>query len=198
MPSAKQARALLTAICLLIVPSLALAENRKSAVEFAGLWSFIRYDSNAGLDSDFAPTALVGFHFTKRHAGELSLTTTTSTAEEGGFSVDVDILRAGYTYNAYPRERVVSFFRSGFGTMALHPENDPDASERLASADHQLMFYGGAGVRFFFNDKIALRLDGTIDFIDGPEGFAHADIQATGSVGVSFVLGGVDENQPAP
>jgi hypothetical protein len=198
MPSAKQARTLLIAISLLIVPSLTSAENRKSSIEFAGLWSFIRYDSNAGLDADFAPTAQLGFHFTKRHAAELSLTTTTSSAEQGGFNVDVDILRAGYTYNAYPRERVVSFFRSGIGMMALHPEDDPDPSVRLESPDHQIMVYGGAGVRFFFNDTIALRLDGTIDFIDGPDGFAHADIQATGSVGVAFVLGGTDESPSTP
>ncbi len=201
MPSAKQARTLLivTFLLILIMPSQALAENRKNSVEFGGLWTFIRFDSNAGIESDFAPTAQLGFHFTKRHAAELSLTTTNATADKGGFKVDTDILRAGYTYNAYPRERWVSFFRSGIGTMALHPEDDPDASGGdLESTDHQLMIYGGAGLRIFFNDMIAFRIDGTIDFIDGGDGFAHADVQATGGMGVVVVLGGTDEAPATP
>lgn len=198
MPSAKQARTLLIATFLLIAPSMAHAENRKNSIEFGGLWTFVRFDTNAGLESDFSPTAQLGFHFTKRHAAELSLTTGTATADFGGFKVDVDILRAGYTYNAYPRERFVSFFRSGIGMMSLHPEEDPDASSRLDSADHQIMFYGGAGLRIFFNDTIAFRIDGTIDFIDGGEGFAHADVQASGGVGVVIVLGGSDEAPATP
>jgi len=197
MPSAKQARALLIAMSLLIVPSLALAENRRNSVEFGGLWTFIRFDSNSKIDSETAPTAQLGFHFTKRHAAELSLTTGAASADVGGFKIDVDILRAGYTYNAYPRERIVSFFRAGIGVMSLHPEPDPEAPDRLQDDDNQLMAYGGAGIRFFFNDTIALRIDGTVDFLDGGEGFAHADVQAAAGIGVIMVLGGTDES-PAP
>jgi hypothetical protein len=92
---------------------------------------------------------------------------------------------------------MVSFFRAGIGTMALHPEDDPDASSQLDSQDHQFMVYGGAGVRIFFNDTIAFRLDGTVDFIDSGDGFAHASVQATGGLGVVIVMGGTDET-PAP
>jgi len=197
MPSAQQARTLLIATFLLIAPSMLHAENRKNAIEFGGLWTFVRFDSNAGIESEFAPTAQLGFHFTRRHAAELSLTTSTATADSGGFKIDVDILRAGYTYNAYPRERFVSFFRAGVGMMSLHPEDDPDASSRLNSSDHQLMAYGGAGLRIFFNDMIAFRIDGTVDFVESGDGFAHADVQATGGMGIVVVLGGTDET-PAP
>lgn len=199
MPSPKQARTLLIVTLLLIImPSLALAENRKSAVEFGGLWTFIRFDSNSGIESEFAPTAVLGFHFTKRHAAELSLTASTSTAKEGGFKIDTDVFRVGYTYNAYPRERFVSFFRSGIGVMAIHPEDDPDASDDLDSSDHQIMIYGGAGLRIFFNDKLAFRIDGSLDFVDSGDGITHPDVQATGGMGLVIVLGGTDETPATP
>lgn len=186
-------KALLCTVVTLL-PAAAFAENKAGSWELGLLSSFVRFDSQSELDSRFAPSLLVGYNFTKRHGAELMFTSTTATPNAGpSIATDVDILRLGYTFNASPRPKLGSFFRIGLGVWKIDPEDNPDASERLAESDSNPVIYSGGGIRYFFKPWLAGRLAGTVDFIDAGDGFANADVQATGEIGVSFLLGGHEE-----
>jgi hypothetical protein len=186
-------KALLCA-ALTLLPAAALAENKRGSVELGALTSYVRFDSQTQIDSRFAPSVLVGYNFTRRHGAELMFTSLTATPDSGrSFKIDVDIFRLGYTFNAYPREKMVSFFRLGAGVWKLDPEEHPAASEALAESDSNPLIYSGGGIRYFFKPWLAARLAGTVDFIDSGDGFANAEVQATGELGVSFLLGGREE-----
>jgi hypothetical protein len=179
---------------LTLLPAVALAENKRGSVEVGVLTSFVRFDSQSELDGRFAPSLLVGYNFTRKHGAEFMFTSTTATPNAGpSIATDIDIIRLGYVYNAFPREKMVSFFRLGAGIWKIDPEDHPDATERLAESDSNPMIYSGGGIRYFFKPWLAGRLAGTVDFIDGGDGFANADVQATGEVGVSFLFGGREE-----
>jgi hypothetical protein len=190
-------KALLCTVVALL-PALLFAENKSGSVEVGGLLTFIRFDSQTELSSRFAPSLVVGYNFTKRHGAEFLLTSTTATPRTGpSIATDIDMLRVGYTFNAYPREKMVSFFRLGLGIWKIDPEENPEASDRLSESDSDLMIYSGGGVRFFIKPRLAIRLAGTVDFIDVGDGFSNPDVQATGELGVSFLLGG-HEDVPKP
>ncbi len=66
---------------LLISP--VFAENDDGTWEVGGFMSFFRFDPDSDLDSRFAPSVLVGYNFTKRHSGEFTFSTLTTSAESG-------------------------------------------------------------------------------------------------------------------
>src|SRR5262245_18677117 len=95
---------------LALVPAAALAENKDGSIEVGLFATWLRFDPQSELDSRFAPSFLVAYNFTKRHGAEVIFTSATATPDAGAsFPVDLDIMRIGYTYNAYPREKMVSF-----------------------------------------------------------------------------------------
>ena len=184
-------KAVLCSTLLALVPTALLAENKEGSFELGLFTTWVRFDPQSDLDSRFATTFLVGYNFTKRHGGELVFTSTTATPDGGAsFPVDVDMMRLGYTYNAYPKEKMVGFFRMGVGVWKIDPEEHPDAPERLEDSQSEPMIYSGGGLRYFFKPWLALRIAATVDFIDSGSGFPNADVQATGDLGVSFLLGG--------
>ena len=176
-------------VALALVPTLTLAANKHHSVEFGGAYTFIRFDSGSPLDGRFAPSLILGYNFTKRHGAELLYTSTTATPNTGpSVGTDVDILRLGYTFNAYPREKLVSFFRAGLGIMALDPQEDPRVPEQ--DKDTRTMMYSGGGVRMFITERFAIRLAGTIEAIETGNGLLSGDVQATGELGAVFIIGG--------
>lgn len=176
-------------VALALVPTLTLAANKHHSVEFGGAYTFIRFDPDGSLDARSAPSLILGYNFTKRHGAELLFTSTTATPDTGpSVGVDVDILRLGYTFNAYPREKLVSFFRAGLGVMALDPQEDPSVPEQ--EKDTRAMMYSGGGVRMFITERFAIRLAGTIEAIETGNGLLSGDVQATGELGAVFIIGG--------
>jgi hypothetical protein len=184
-------KTLLCTPLMALLPAAALAQNKEHSIEVGIFTSFLHFDSQAELDTRFAPTVLVGYNFTKKHGGEFLWTDTTATPDQGdSFPVDVTIIRFGYTYNAYPKEKIVSFFRLGAGIFKLDPEENAAAPERLESSENNPMIYSGGGIRLFIKPWIAVRVAGSVDFIDAGDGFANADVQGTADFGLSFVFGG--------
>ena len=187
------------ALILVLLPVSLRAENMKHSFELGAGFNFLHFDGQTNLASTIGPSLLVGFNITKRHGVELGGTFLTATPSEGAsFPVDVGVLRAGYTYNAYPRKKIVSFFRVGVGRFAISPERDPDAGSSLQDNDARLMVYTGGGVRFFLKDWMGIRVSATFDAIDNGNGAGHLATQASGELGVIFLLGGVEaEAEPA-
>jgi len=199
MPSMNRlARPALVVLVLMLVPASLRAENMKHSLELGAGFNFVRFDGETALDYTFGPSVLAGFNLTKRHGVELGLTLLTATPDQGAsFDTTVSILRAGYTYNAYPRSKMVSFFRIGLGRFAIDPERDPDAGKALQHNDANLMVYAGGGLRYFFNEWVGMRLSATFDAINTGNGIGHLGTQASGELGVIFLLGGKETEEPA-
>ena len=173
-----------------MLPTTASAANKKGSVEIGASFSFIRVDPETELDNEVTGTLLLGYNFTKRHGIEGTYSSFEARPDGGDpFPIDVDVFRLGYTYNTYPREKMSSFIRAGVGQWIIHPEKNSTASQTLEDSNHRTLIYAGGGVRFFINDTIAIRLDGSIDAI-GRDGFLQPDLNGTAGLGVIFVLGG--------
>ncbi len=193
MPSFQRtAIALAVLFLLLAAPTTGWAENRHHSLEIGASAELTRFDSNSGMQTDTAPSALVAFNFTKRHGMEVAYSSRTVNPDAASFEVDVDILSIGYNYNAYPRERVVPFLRTGMGFRSLRPESDPDPTERLEDSDRNLFIYGGAGFRYFFTESVAMRIDGVLRFVEVDKGFLQPDVEGTLAFGAVFLVGGRD------
>ena len=191
----RSAPALAIASLVLIMPSLLQAENRRHSMELGGTMNFHRFDSDAGIESEYGPTAIAGFNFTKRHGIEATYATFTGASDDVPFEVNVDIITLGYTFNAYPRERIVSFFRSGVGMMVVDAKSDKPEASQIDSDGRNPLLYGGAGIRFFVNDNVAIRLDAALLFVEIEDGFVKPDVHGTIGLGAVVLIGGSD---PAP
>ncbi len=184
-----------------LLSSPAQAQNEDGSFELGAAFSYILFDDNTVLDKDFTGSVSLGYNFTKRHMGEIQFTAGTASTDRGAaLEVDYDILRIGYVYNAFPTEKRVSFFRAGAGIQSIQPEEftgSGSISDRLKEDSDDLVIYAGGGIRWFLNQRFAIRLAGSLDFVDaGEDGITGPDIQATADLGVSFLLGG--GAQPAP
>lgn len=178
-------------VLLPFLPALSLAQNKDGSAEIGLAYTFDHFDSQTGLSYRVAPSIMVGYNFTKRHGAELEYTSLTATPRQGeSFSVDVDILRLGYLFNAYPKPKVVSFFRFGAGIFSLNPEDHKKGPSRLEEGKTSSMIYSGGGLRWFIRPKIGIRLAASIDFVNSGRGFINGDVQAAGDLGFVFLMGG--------
>lgn len=195
MPSRFRAVRLAVALAVLaILPSFALAANKAHSFEIGGAFTFVRFDTQMELSSRIAPSLILGYNFTKRHGGEMVYTSTKATPDNSDhFDVDVDIIRLGYTFNSYPRENMTSAFRFGVGMVRTDPDPAVNPSNPLSGRDTNPFIYTGGTYRYFFSDRIAMRLAATIDLISRQGGLANGDVEATGELGLVFMLGGTDE-----
>ena len=181
---------------LLLLPALALAQNKERSVELGLMYTFTHFDSQTGLAFKTSPTILVGYNHTKRHGLELMFNSMTATPRTGdSFLVDIDTLRLGYTFNAYPKPKVVSCFRIGAGVWVIAPESHVGGPDRLEDGDSNLLVYTGGAFRWYFHPRVGIRMGASIDFIDAGQGFTHPDVQATGDFGVVFLMGGREETE---
>lgn len=200
MPSISRfARPAVVALILVLLPASLRAENMKHSFELGGGFNYLHFDGQTSLDYTIGHYLLAGFNLTKRHGVELGVTMVTATPVEGSsFDTQVSVLRAGYTYNAYPRKKIVSFFRLGVGRFAIDPDRDPDAGSALESNDARFMLYTGGGVRFFITDWMGVRVSATWDVIDTGEGIGHLATQGSAELGMTFLIGGKEaEAEPA-
>jgi len=179
------------------LPVASWAETKAQSFEIGGALLFVRPDPDSDLSSRFAPRMILGYNFTKRHGAELLYDSFNMTPDNGpSFPIDVNVLRVGYVFNAYPKEKIVSFFRFGTGVWSLNPVDAPSgAPSNLVENDSNFMLYSGGGFRYFLRDNLALRFSATIDFVQSTPGIANNEIEATGEFGVTFVLGG---KEPSP
>ncbi|HET9480351.1 MAG TPA: outer membrane beta-barrel protein [Candidatus Polarisedimenticolia bacterium] len=178
-------------VALMLVSTDAPAQTKPGTFEIGAAATFVRFDTQAGIDSRFVPSFILGYYFTQRHGAELIFTTGSATPDKDPvIGIDFDIIRAGYTYNAYPKDKWSSFFRAGLGVLKLDPEPHPMSPERLEDSDDQYMVYSGGGARYHLGQRYAIRIAATVDFIDAGQGILNADLQATGELGFVFLLGG--------
>jgi hypothetical protein len=201
--ASRSARLTLALVMMAFLPGLArAAEIKAHSFELSVLPTFIRFDSQSGLNNKIAYSYLLGYNFTPRHGGELLYTSTTAKPDTGrSFPTDVEMIRAGYIFNAQPKQHSTSFFRVGVGRWKIDPQDlPPNPPSRLAEPHTGTMIYSGGGWRVQIWRFLSFRISGTIDLVDYGDGFLKADVQATGEAGLVFLIGGrsASEAPPAP
>ncbi len=187
----------LAILCLSFWP--AAAQNKDRSFELAAMFTWVRFDGDTALDDKTMPSFLVHYNFTKRHGTELMLTAGSPTPDRGDpIDIDVSILRAGYVFNAYQGDKVVSFFRFGTGLWNQDVEPHTGGPSRLKDDDTNLMMYSGGGARYFFAPRVAFRIGFAFDLIAIEHGLLNGDSQLTFDVGFSVLLGGTDAPEQEP
>jgi hypothetical protein len=179
----------------------AAAQNKDGSIELSAMYSWIRFDGDGALDDRIMPSFLLGYNFTKRHGTEIMWSTGTATPDRGDpFAVDIDILRTGYVFNAYPSQKIVSFFRFGMGLWNQDVEDHTGGPSRLQDDDTNFMLYSGGGARFFMTSWMAVRFAGAIDLIAIEHGLLNGDSELSFDLGLSFLFGGREapEDQEPP
>ena len=194
MPAIGRSARFLTILTLLVlVPAVSLAVTKKHSFEIGILQTFSRFDTQYDVSNEWYQTIEVGFNFTHKHGLEVSFASFTANPDVGvGFPITVNNGRVGYVFNKTSREKFVSLLRFGVGRQSIDPAPHVGGSQSIEDLDRNFMWYGGGGFRYFFNDWIGLRFDGTLDFVYTKAGLEAADIQGTGNVGLIFSIGGKD------
>jgi len=184
---------ILAALLLLAV----FAQGKASAAERSGQYEvspFVGYywfDNQTGYEDDIAWGVRFGHHYNENLEAELALAMVSSELGAGKdadlFQVQVDAL-----YNFTGMGKVVPYVAAGLGAGRYHPPS-------VSAGKYDPMVNYGVGVRFFFNDNLAARLD-----LRQPIGLDNADSHLMATAGISYFFGApkkalkVAEAAPAP
>ena len=164
------------------------AEIAAKSWELGGDLVHTTYDNDSLISDTFSYTFRGGYAIRSRHMFELDYNIGSADQDVKDSSVSYDITRITINYignfkNKKPDSKFAPYALFGIGLMSI---DDGDNS------DGGTIFRAGGGTRYFFNKKIALRIDGVL-------GHFHGDGEAIPrrsyfdfdfAVGVSFFVGG--------
>jgi opacity protein-like surface antigen len=159
----------------------ARADARANTWELNGLLSFTSFDNKTDLDNKSGFGLHVGYNLTKEHEVEFTWGQIKTKADFGfGPKVDVDLgqYTVGYLYNWHTSDKLTPFATVGAGSLRF-------STDRFGGSTSS-GWYGGGGVRFFWNKNWAVRIEG--DYLREASVGATSNYQ--GSVGVSWIVGG--------
>jgi len=149
------------------------------------------FEGNEGLENSAEYGLGFGYNFNKHWAAELTSTYSEVDVENTvNDEVQVYGLRLDALYHFLPDEEIVPYFVVGGGGLAYDVDN---LSSR--SGDHDLFTNYGFGLKFFFDDRTALRLDARhfTRFVDDNEsGDDQSNVyqNLVVSAGLNFQIGG--------
>ncbi|MCM2265137.1 MAG: OmpA family protein [Desulfuromonadales bacterium] len=151
------------AATLLLAPS-ALAGQREGAFTLSPMVGYHVFEGDQRTDDSVSYGLAVGYNLTKNWAFELDAryTPTETDFEAGANNFDVDVwtgsLNALYHFN--PDGSFVPYVVAGFGGMVFDG-GDTGVGDGADDGDDDsdFMLNAGAGVKYFFTDNVALRLD---------------------------------------
>lgn len=153
---------LATAASLLLAPS-ALAGQREGAFSLSPMVGYHVFEGDQRTDDSMSYGLAGGYNVTKNWTIEFDLRyTPTETDFDGGNNFDVDIwtgsMNALYHFN--PDGKFVPFLLAGFGGMLFDGgETGVGDGGDDGDDDTDFMLNAGAGIKYFFTDDLALRLD---------------------------------------
>ncbi len=110
------------------------------------------FDDDQNLDDGTVWSLGLGFNLTERAALEAVFSQTKADGETAATSdVDVRTYRLDALYHFMPQQNLVPYFAVGFGGIVTDPDNGRNQEHLLANV--------GGGIKYFFNDNVALRAD---------------------------------------
>lgn len=187
------ARVMLPALLLLVV----FGYGKAFAAELAGRFEvspFVGYywfDNETDYDDDPVWGGRFGYHYNDNLEAELALAAVSS---DLGSGQDADLLQVQLDalYNFTGMGKLVPYAAAGLGVAHYDPES-------VSANKYDVLINYGVGVRYFFTDNLAARLD-----LRQPVVFDDTDFNLMTTVGVSYFFGAakqpvkVAEVAPAP
>jgi hypothetical protein len=169
----------------------ARARSEDGSWEFGGYALYTRFPNDSTLDEDIGYGVRAGYSFKALHALEFDLTrVSTDHVELDGVSFDVDRMVVGWTRNFTPKAspKLSPFLTGGLGRIAV----EASASGVPSVEDTATLLRFGGGMRAFFTDRLAFRVDGVLSHWRGEGGAVPKEGQLTFdlAVGLSFVTKG--------
>jgi OmpA-OmpF porin, OOP family len=170
---------LVTAALFLSATSVASAQT-SGTFEISGFGRYTTFDDTLGLDDNVGGGGSLGFYLIKNLAIEAE-GAYTSTDGPLGSTVSNIPLRGRLTYNI-PLGGYASAIRLGAGYVRNQYREDADIDDDGAT--------GIVGLRWGFSEKLALKVDGTVDYVPSPEADRADDYTNLGvQAGLSLLLG---------
>lgn len=144
------------AAMLLLAPS-ALAGQREGAFSLSPMVGYHVFEGDQRMDDSVSYGLALGYNLTKNWSFELDARYTPAETDfTGGNNEDVDVwtgsLNALYHFN--PDGAFVPYLVAGFGGMVFEVDNVGGRDD-----DEDFMLNAGAGIKYFFTEDLALRVD---------------------------------------
>ncbi|NOQ51117.1 MAG: outer membrane beta-barrel domain-containing protein [Desulfuromonadaceae bacterium] len=149
----------LVLFCLLTSP--VWAEIQPGVFTLSPMIGGYVFDDDQNLEDSFLLSLGLGYNLNKNWAVEAVFTDTDADADNAsGSDTDVQTYRLDTLYHFMPDNKLVPYLAAGIGGISA----EPDVGGRH---DHLLANYG-AGIKYFFNENVALRAD-VRHLLDFPE-----------------------------
>lgn len=184
-------RAMLPALLLLVVFGYgkAFAADLAGKFEVSPFVGYYWFDNETDYDDDIVWGARFGYHYNDNLEAEVALA---AVASELGSGQDADLLQGQMDglYNFSGLGKLVPYVAAGIGVAHYDPKS-------VSAEKYDFLINYGVGVRYFFTDNLAARLD-----LRQPVVFDDTDFNLMTTVGVSYFFGApkrpVKEAAPAP
>lgn len=134
--------------------SVSFAGNRAGAITFALGDGYYRFDSKRHIDNTGVPYGSLGYDFTKHWGIEALLgffTTDSRLPIDHGKEVNGRLFAVDVVYHFFPYCCLEPYVLAGPGILSMNPNGNDANTEGNIN--------GAAGVQFFFNKDVALRLE---------------------------------------
>jgi OOP family OmpA-OmpF porin len=141
---------------MLLVAPAALAGQREGAFTLSPMIGYHVFEGDQRTDDAASYGLAFGYNITKRWAVELDARyTPTETDFAAGSDIDVWTGSLNALYHFNPDGPFVPYLVAGFGGMVFEVEDGLPGRDQ----DEDFMLNAGAGLKYFFSEDLALRLD---------------------------------------
>ena len=176
---------LLAGSLALIAATTASASNRPAAFTLTPQVGMMVFEGNQDLDPGLTGGLALGYNFGAHWGAEGVLTfTRAGQAVGGGDDIDVTAAHLDLLYHLRPQKRLVPYLSLGGGGLEFKANSEKD---------NDLLAGYGVGLKYFFFDDVALRIDlkhlFDINFHDTQKEHGHYNMLAA-TAGVLFQFGG--------
>lgn len=170
-------------ILALIGQGAANAAPAGGSFEISPFVGFHWFDNETDYDDDLVWGGRFGYLYNDNLEAELALAAVSS---ELGSGQDADLLQlqVDALYNFSDMGKLVPYVAAGIGVANYDPES-------VSAQEYDFLLNYGVGVRYFFTDNLAARLD-----LRQPVVFDDTDLNLMATVGISYFFGG--PKKPVP
>jgi OOP family OmpA-OmpF porin len=138
-------------VCLVLTGQTSMAEIRSGAVTLSPSGGGYIFEGNQPLKNAPAYGFGLGYNFDQRWAIEGVVHFVDTELDYDGSNVDAYIYHLDMLYHFQPSEQWVPYVAAGLGGITFNPENGNNDDELAANY--------GAGLKYFFSENVAFRLD---------------------------------------
>ena len=138
-------------VCVTFIARTAAAEIRPGEITLSPFVGGYIFEGDQDFDNGPAYGLGLGYNFDRHWTAEAVLNYVDTEMDTDGRNVDSYFYHIDGLYHFMPSERLVPYVGAGLGGIIFNPEN--------TSSDQDFAVNYGAGLKYFFTEKVALRGD---------------------------------------